>query len=96
MNLMPGSQRITADGVVGVAGKPTRLYCVILNSGGTVSVLSLLNGQDASGPQYASLTGTVSTGAVFNFAGGLRFPLGIFADVDANIASAVFIIDQEF
>ncbi len=96
MNLLPGSQRIVADGVVGVAGKPTRLYCVSLVSGGSVSVLSLLNGQDASGTQYVSITGTASTGSVTNFAGGLRFPNGLYADVDANIGSATFIIDQEF
>lgn len=96
MNLLPGSQRITADGVVGVSGKPTRLYCVSLISGGTASVLSLLDGNGASGTQQVSITGTVSTGTVVNFAGGLRFPNGLYADVDGNISSATFIIDQEF
>jgi hypothetical protein len=96
MNLLPGSQRIVADGVVGVSGKPTRLYCVSLISGGTASVLSLLNGADASGTQFVSITGTASTGIVVNFAGGLRFPNGLYADVDSNIASATFVIDQEF
>lgn len=96
MNLLPGSQRITADGVVGVSGKPTRLYCVSLISGASASVLSLLDGADATGNQLVSITGNANTGVVINFAGGLRFPRGIYADVDGNISSATFVIDQEF
>ncbi len=101
MNLMPGSQRITADSIIGpstdnfIHPKPIRLYCVSLISGGTASVLSLLNGVDGSGTQYVSITGTVSTGIVVNFAGGLRFPNGLFADVDSNISSATFVFDYE-
>jgi hypothetical protein len=96
MNLLPGTQRITADGSIGPTGKPIRLYCVSLVSGGTASVLSLLNGSSASGTQYVSITGTISTGVVINFAGGMRFPDGLYADVDSNISSATFVFDYEF
>jgi len=96
MNFLPGSQRITGDSVVGVSGKPTRLYAVSLISGGTASVLSLYDGTSAGGNEQVKITGTISTGTVINFAGGLRFPNGLFADADANISSATFIIDQEF
>jgi hypothetical protein len=101
MNLLPGSQRITASGIVGptVDGvthpKPIRLFCVSLVSGGTASVLSLLNGTSASGTQYVSITGTISTGTVVNFAGGLRFPDGLYASADGNISSATFVYDYE-
>lgn len=97
MNLMPGSQRITADSAIGPSGKPIRLYSVSLISGaGGGSVLSLLDGTSASGTQYVSITGTANTGLVTNFAGGLRFPDGLFADVDSNISSATFVFDNEF
>lgn len=96
MNLLPGSQRITGDSAVGPSGLPIRLYCVSLVSGGTASVLSLKNGTSTAGTEYVSITGTVSTGAVVNFAGGLRFPGGLFADADGNISSATFVFDNEF
>ncbi len=96
MELVPGSVRITADGVIGRSGLPVRIYSVSLISGGTASVLSLLDGTSASGNQQVSITGTVNTGVVVNFAGGLRFPNGCFADVDSNIASATFVFNTEF
>lgn len=95
MNLMPGSQRITGDSIIGPTAVPIRLHCVSLVSGGTASVLSLLNGTTAGGTQYVSITGTASTGTVVNFAGGLRFPGGLFADADGNISSATFVFDYE-
>lgn len=96
MNLLPGSQRITtSDSAIGPAGKPIRLFCVSLISGATASVLSLLDGTSTGGSQQVSITGTISTGVVINFAGGLRFPNGLFADVDTNIASATFVFDYE-
>ena len=97
MNLLPGSQRITGDSVVGPTGRPIRLYCVsLVSSGGGASVLSLKNGSTSSGTEYVSVTGTTSTGSVVNFAGGLRFPDGLFADADTNTASATFVFDTEF
>ncbi len=97
MNLLPGSVRITGDSVVGPTGRPIRLYCVSMVSGaGGASVLSLKNGTTTAGTEYVSITGTVSTGAVTNFAGGLRFPDGLFADADSNIGSATFVFDTEF
>lgn len=96
MNFLPGTQRITtSDSAIGPTGKPIRLFCVSLVSGGTASVLSLLSGSSASGLQQVSITGLASTGTVINFAGGMRFPDGLFADVDANISSATFVFDYE-
>lgn len=95
MNLLPGTQRITADSAIGPSGKPIRLFCVSLVSGGTASVLSLLDGTSTGGTQFVSITGTVSTGTVINFAGGMRFPNGLYADVDTNISSATFVFDYE-
>lgn len=103
MNLLPGSQRITADGIVGPAvstganPKPIRLFCVsLISTSGGGSVLSLLNGVDATGTEQVKITGTVSTGTVVNFAGGIRFPNGLYADVDTNCSSATFVYDYEF
>ena len=96
MELVPGSVRITADGAIGTSGKPVRIYSISLISGGTASVLSLLDGTSAAGTQQVSLTGTASTGMIANFAGGLRFPSGCYADVDGNISSATIVFNQEF
>lgn len=96
MNVLPGSQRITADSQIGPSDKAIQLYSVSLISGGTASVLSLLNGTSTGGTQYVSITGIANTGTVINFAGGLRFPNGLFADVDTNISSATFGFESIF
>lgn len=98
MNLLPGSQRRTSDGVVGTSGKPIRLFCVSLvsDSGGATTV-SLLNGTTANGTQFGlASTSAASSGSVTNFAGGLRFPDGLFVDVGSNIGSATFVYTEEF
>lgn len=102
MNLVIGSKKITASGLVGssaISGanpKPVRVYSISLKSGGSASVLSLLDGTDASGTEYVNMTGTASTGAVLNFAGGLRFPDGLYAVVDGSISYAVISFTEEF
>lgn len=102
MNLVIGSKYITSSGLVGSAAfpganpKPVRLYSVSLKSGSTASVLSLLDGATAGGTEYVSMTGNISTGAVINFAGGLRFPDGLYAVVDGNISYAVLSFTEEF
>lgn len=96
MNLIPGSVRITGSGAIGSSGMAQRVFSISLISGGTASVLSLYDGTSASGNLQISFTGTASTGAVVNFAGGMRFPNGCFASVDGNISSATIVFCREF
>ena len=95
MNLLPGTVLLTADGVVGVSGKPVRVYSVHLISGSTASTCTLENGTTASGTIYAQIDGIASQGVTINFAGGLCFPDGCFLDADANISSCVIVCSVE-
>lgn len=94
MNLTPGQQRVTADAVVGGSGVPARVFCVTLVSGGTASTLVLRNGTSASGTAFEQIDGIASQSVTKNYAGGLFFPLGCFADADANISYATVIFDK--
>ena len=101
MNLVPGVQRITADSSIGPAGtasapRPIRLFSVSLISGGTASTLILRNGIDTSGTANEQVDGVVSQSVTKNYAGGLRFPLGLYADVDTNISYATFSFTEEY
>ena len=95
MNLLPGTQRVTADLAVGTSGKPIRVFCVHLISGGTASTLTLYNGTSASGTAYIQVDGVASQGVTINFSGGMLFPAGCFADVDANISYAMVTFSLE-
>lgn len=96
MNLVPGTQRVTSDIAVGSSGKPIRVFAVNLISGGTASTLILRNGTDTSGTAYDQVDGTINVSISKSYAGGLRFPNGCFADVDANISYATIIYSEEF
>lgn len=96
MNLITGIQTRTTDGVIGTSGSPIRVFWIHIISGGTASVLAVHNGTSASGTQILSLTGTASTGATFNFAGGARFPAGCYLNVDANVTSVTVGYTEEF
>ena len=100
MNLVPGVQRITADGSIGptTTGKvrPIRLFSVSLISAGSASTLTLRNGTDSSATAFEQVDGTASESVTKNYAGGLRFPDGLYADVDANISYATFSYTEEY
>lgn len=91
----PGPQRVTADLAVGTSGKPVRVFSVNLVSGGSASTLILRNGTSASGTTWDQIDGTASMSVTKNYAGGLLFPSGCFADVDANISYATVSFTQE-
>lgn len=96
MNLVPGVQRVTADIAVGTAGKPIRVFCINLISGGSASNLVLYNGTSTGGTAWEQVNGTASQSVTKNYAGGLRFPSGCFADVDGNISFATISYTEEF
>lgn len=95
MNLLPGTVRITADSALITSGLPVRVYAVNLVSGGSGSTLILRNGTSTSGDAYEQVDGSASQSVTKNYAGGLLFPAGCFADVDANISYATIICTKE-
>lgn len=86
---LPGPSRVTADAVVGVSGKPTRVFSIELISGSSASTLTMRNGTTTGGTTWAQVDGTANQSVTKNWAGGLLFPSGCFADVDANISYVV-------
>lgn len=85
---VPGSTYLTASGAVGVAGKPKLVYGAHILSGGTAGVL-VLKDNGSSGTIYIKLTGTISTGAYFNFGEGIFFPDDCYCTVDGNTTSVL-------
>lgn len=88
MNLLPGTinTTLTTDSVIGVSGKPFRLFSAHLVSGGSASTCKLRNGAAVSGTQYLQIDGVASKGATVDLSMGMLFPDGCFADTDVNIA----------
>tara|TARA_R110000868_G_C10487806_1_gene729913 strand:- start:93 stop:398 length:306 start_codon:yes stop_codon:yes gene_type:complete len=100
MNLIPGIQRITGDAQIGPVGtvsvpKPIRLFSVSLISGASASTLTLRDGTSTGATANEQVDGNASQSVTKNYAGGLRFPNGLFADADANISYATFSFTEE-
>ena len=94
---MAGSQRLTADGVVGTSGKAIRLFGYTMRSGaGGVGTIKLYDGTSASGTEKWVGTGTMDGSAdkVFG-AKGKYFPAGLYCDVDADVVYIDFDYVQE-
>lgn len=86
-----GSQRLTADGVVGPSGKPIRVFNVTWLSGaGGPGELVLENGTAASSTNWIVQDGSAASKSdTLNFEGGLLFADGCYFDKDANVAAIV-------
>lgn len=86
-----GAQLVIADGAVQSAGLAVRVFGIhIISTGGGGAIVSLRNGSTVGGTIWVTQTGTVSTGATFNFGDkGILFPSGCFVDVDANTTSVL-------
>ena len=95
MSLPIGTQRRTADGVIGTSGAKIRLYGIIVHSSGTAAVVSLLNGTTSGGTEYDEINGTISVSKRVNYPGGLLFNDGLFVDLDANTVYVTAIYEQE-
>ena len=83
----PGAVLKTTDSVVGVSGKPVRIYNLNVLSGATAGQVKLYNGIDATGTLYIhEVCAVVSTGNGFDYGdSGLLFPGGCFyEEVDTN------------
>ena len=91
-----GSQVITADSVVGVSGKATRVFAVNIVSDGTAGVVILRNGTSTGGTAYVTENGVVSSGKTVTYGTqGILFPSGCFCDVDSHATSTLVAYTQE-
>lgn len=89
-NANAGVQILTSSGVVGASGKPTKVYCVHVVSGGTAGNVTLKDGTTTSGTATDAFLGTINTGSTFELpAQGLRFVNGCYASFDANVSRCV-------
>lgn len=89
---MPGSQRITAAGVVGVSGKPTRIfgYTLISLVGGPGTV-TLYDGTSTSGTRISLQVGNAGAQTQVSFGStGVFFPSGCYADLDSDVSQVTF------
>lgn len=94
---MAGSSRLTADGVLGVSGKPVRVFGFTMRSGagGTGSVI-LYDGTTTGGTEKYKMVGNTDASADKVFATeGKHFPNGCYVDVDANVTYVDFDYLQE-
>ena len=90
-----GSQRITADGILGSSGKPLRVYNLTWLSTGTAGYVGLRNGTTTADDLYYYKDGTASKSYTENFDEGLLFPAGCFCDIDENVLWVVAEISKE-
>lgn len=96
MGLQIGSQNITQDGVIGVSGKPVRVFEFIVRSGsGGGAAIAVYNGTSTGGTKYDDLNGTTSLTVRIPYVGGLLFPAGCYVDVDSNTTYVTAIYTQE-
>lgn len=94
---MAGSTRITAAGVVGVSGKPVRIYGFTMRSGaGGSGTVTLYNGTSTADVEKYRLQGNADASADKVFpAEGKHFPAGCYADLDADVQYVDFDYVQE-
>jgi hypothetical protein len=84
------AQTLTASGIVGGSGKPTRIFCVHIVSDGTAGNATLKNGTSTSGSAQSTYLATINTGTTFlESSQGLFFPDGCYASFDANVTRCV-------
>lgn len=95
LQLRPGAQKITADGVIGRSGTGVRLFALLIDSGSTAASVSVYDGTSTGGTLYGVFTGTASETATVNFNGGLQLPSGCYLDIDANTDFVVAIFVNE-
>jgi hypothetical protein len=92
-----GSQLISADGVVGVSGKPIRIFNIhIISGAGGAAVVNLRSGAAVGGTIRIKETGIIDTGKTFSYGKrGFLFEAGCYCDVDTNTTSVLVQYVQE-
>ena len=86
-----GSTNLTVDGYVS-STSPTRVFAIIVKSGGTAAVVAAKN---ANTTEYDQINGTISQSVIRQYPGGLLFPGGCYIDVDTNTSYVTVIYVKE-
>lgn len=94
---MAGSSRLTAAGVLGVSGKPVRVFGFTMRSGtGGPGSVTLYNGTATTDPEKYKMTGNTDASSDKVFAReGKHFPSGCYVDIDSNVTYVDFDYVQE-
>ncbi len=95
MNLGIGSQKRTTDGVIGVSGKPVRVFGFIVSADSSGAVVAVYDGTSTGGTVMDSLVGAASVSTRISYPGGLLFPNGCYLDIDSHTTYIVAIYTQE-
>lgn len=90
-----GSQKLTADGVLGRSGSTVRLFGLLINSGASDASISLYDGTSTGGTLMGVFSGVANQTEVYNFNGGLYLQDGAYLDIDANTDFVVAIFVNE-
>lgn len=92
-----GQKTITANGVLGVSGKPVRVFGYTMrSSAGGAGIVQLFDGTDATGQERWKGSGNIDDGAIVVFpAEGKFFPVGCYVQIDANVSYVDFDYRQE-
>jgi hypothetical protein len=95
MNLSIGSQKISADGVIGGSGKVIRVFGFIVNADASGAVVAVYDGTSTGGIVMDSLVGAASVSTRISYPGGLFLPAGCYLDIDSHTNYVVAIYEQE-
>lgn len=95
-NGLGGGFRVTASGVLGVSGKPVRVYGYTMRSGaGGVGAVQLFDGTSTAGNERWKGSGNTDGGALVVFPTvGKFFPSGCYVQIDANVTYVEFEYEQ--
>ena len=82
-------QTITADGVIGVSGKPVKVFAVTIDSGASASVAAFHNGTADTDTLMFQSSGSTNLKVFVNNIPeeGGYFPAGCYVNVDSNLGS---------
>lgn len=82
-----GAARIAASGVVGVSGKPVRVFGYTMRSSSSGSgVVQFFDGTDSTGNERWKGTGLIDDGILVNFSSrGKFFATGCYVLIDSSV-----------
>lgn len=93
---MAGQKTLSASGVLGVSGKPVRVFGYTMRSNATsAGVVQLYDGTDANGQERWKGSGNIDDGSVEVFPRvGKYFPTGCYVALDSGVTYADFDYEQ--
>lgn len=81
---------VSADAIVGAAGSQGEIYSILVTAGASATVVSVYDGQDATGTLIYQAKTSTNVPATNLF---LPYKNGFFVDVDDNTAACTIVYD---